>query len=120
MIKGIQVLGILVGLYLVSQTLLNYRRGNYGIRRTVFMVVLWSVMVVLFFNPSLMLLALPLLSTQDTIMSVLVIGVLGAFVLIAQVWQAVAKIERKLTELVQNLAIHDYLKDDTSDRNDDG
>ena len=111
MIKGIQILGMLVGLYLVAQTLLNFRRGNYGVRRTVFLMVLWSVMVVLFFNPSLAGLALPILTTQDVIMSVLVMGVLVAFVLITQLYQQMARVERRLTELVQNLAIHDYIKE---------
>ena len=111
MIKGIQILGILVGLYLVAQTLLNFRRGNYGVRRTVFWVFLWSVMVALFFNPSLAGLALPILTTQDAIMSVLVMGVLLSFVLITQLYQQMAGVERRLTELVQNLAIHDYMKE---------
>jgi len=104
MIKGIQILGLLVGLYLVAQTLLNFRRGNYGIRRTVFWVVLWSVMMGLFFNPSLAGLALPILTTQDVIISVLVTAVLMAFVLITQLYQEMADVERRLTELVQNLA----------------
>lgn len=111
MIKGIQILGMLVGLYLVAQTLLNFRRGNYGVRRTVFWVVLWSVMVALFFNPSLAGLALPLLTTQDVIMSVLVMSVLAAFVFITHLYQQMARVERAMTELVQNLAIHDYMKE---------
>jgi len=111
MIKGIQILGMLVGLYLVAQTLLNFRRGNYGVRRTVFWVALWSVMMMLFFNPSLAGLALPILTTQDVIISVLVTAVLMAFVLITQLYQQIADVERRVTELVQNLAIHDYIKD---------
>jgi len=114
MIKGIQVIGILVGLYLIGQTILNFRRGNYDARRAGFWLVLWTVMVVLFFNPSLMALALPILTTRDTIMSVLVIGLTGAFVLIAQIYQKMTGLEIKLTRLVQNLAIHDYLKDVSS------
>ena len=109
--RGIQVIGILVGLYLIGQTILNFRRGNYDARRTAFWLVLWTVMVVLFFNPSLMGLALPILTTRDAIMSVLVMGLTGAFVLIAQVYQKMAGLDRKLSRLVQNLAIHDYLKD---------
>ena len=114
MIKGIQVIGMLVGLYLIGQTILNFRRGNYDLRKTTFWLVLWTVMVVLFFNPSLMALTLPILTTRDTIMSVLVMGLTGALVLIAQVYQKMSDLEGKLTRLVQNLAIHDYLKDESS------
>ena len=111
MIKGIQIIGILVGLYLIGQTLLNFRRGNYNTKRTFFWMVLWTAMIVLFFEPSLMTLALPILTTRDTIMSVLVMGLMGVFVLLAQVFQKMASFEKKFSRLVQNLAINDYLKD---------
>ena len=111
MIKGIQILGMLVGLYLILQTLLNFYYKRYPLARTLVMTDVWSVMVVLFFNPSLAELVLPLLTTQDVIMSVLVIGTLGSLVLIANVWQNVAKMEKKFTELVQNLALNDYINE---------
>ena len=111
MIKGIQILGMLVGSFLILQTLLNFYYKRYRFARTLMMTVVWSVMVVLFFNPSLVELVLPLLTTQDVIMSVLVVGILGSFILIANVWQNVAKIEQKFTELVQNLALSDYINE---------
>ncbi len=111
MIKGIQILGMLVGSFLILQTLLNFYYKRYRLARTLMMTVVWSVMVVLFFNPSLVELVLPLLTTQDVIMSVLVVGILGSFILIANVWQNVAKIEQKFTELVQNLALNDYINE---------
>jgi len=111
MIKGIQMLGMLVGFYLILQTLLNFYYKRYRVARTLMMTVVWSVMVVLFFNPSLAELVLPILTTQDVIMSVLVIGLLGSLILIANVWQNVAKMEQKFTELVQNLALNDYVNE---------
>ena len=111
MIKGIQILGMLVGFYLILQTLLNYYYKRYRFARTLVMTVVWSVMVILFFNPSLAELVLPILTTQDLIMSVLVVGILGSLILIANVWQNVAKMEQKFTELVQNLAITDYINE---------
>ena len=111
MIKGIQILGMLVGFYLILQTLLNFYYKRYRLARTLVMTVVWSVMVVLFFNPSLAELVLPILTTQDVIMSVLVIGILGSLILIANVWQNVAKMEQKFTELVQNLALNDYINE---------
>ena len=111
MIKGIQILGMLVGFYLILQTLLNFYYKRYRLARTLVMIVVWSVMVVLFFNPSLVELVLPILTTQDVIMSVLVIGILGSLILVANVWQNVAKMEQKFTELVQNLALNDYINE---------
>lgn len=116
MIKGIQVVGVLVGLYLIVQTVLYYRRGNYGVRRAGFLLVLWSLVSVLFVYPPLASLVLPILATQDMVVSVLVVGLVVAFVLISQVYQQAARIERKLTELVQNIAIHDYVREAVNKR----
>ena len=102
---------MLVGTYLIVQTLLNYYYRRYRIPRTVFMIIVWGAMVVLFYNPSWAALALPLLSTQDVIMSVLVIGILGSLIMVAYVMQNVAKLEKQFTELVENLSIKDYVNE---------
>ena len=109
MIKGIQILGMLVGFYLSAQSILNYKLGNYGSKRTLFLVGIWSVMIVLFFNPSLSLMILPILTTKDMIMTVLVLGILFSFILITQLYQQLSIINKKLTQLAQSYAINEYL-----------
>ena len=111
MIKGIQIIGILVGLYLIAQTLINYKQGNYGPRKTIFWIALWSTMAALFLKTDIMRFLLPILTTEDAIMSVLVMGVLTSLILISQQYQQAARIERRLTELIQNLAIRDYIEE---------
>jgi hypothetical protein len=111
MIKGIQIIGLLVGFYLLARTIVDYRKGNYGIKKTVFWLALWILIIVLFIHPPLAQLALPVLMTQDIIMSVLVIGLVTAFVAVFEVYHQVTEISRKFTELVQNIAIHDYMKE---------
>lgn len=111
MIKGIQIIGLLVGLYLLARTLVDYRRGNYGVKKTVFWLALWASITVLFVHPSLAQLALPVLKTEDVIMSVLVLGLVTAFVIIFEVHRQVAKISAKFTKLVQNIAVHDYINE---------
>ena len=111
MIKGIQVLGMLVGIYLLFQTLYNYRTGNYGKFRMFFFIILWSTMIVLFLNPMLFTLALPFLTTQDMLMSVIVIGLLVSFLLISHLSYQISTIEKKLTDLVQNIAITNYFEE---------
>jgi hypothetical protein len=112
MIKGIQILGMLVGFYLAAQSILNYRLGNYGSKRTLFLVGVWSVMIVLFFNPSLSLMILPILTTKDMIMTVLVLGILFSFILITQLYQQISIINKKLTQLAQSYAINEYIEND--------
>jgi len=116
--KGIQVVGILVSLYLLAQTFLNYRRGNYSSKRALFFFALWGLVAFLFVYPSSVQFVLPILTTQDMIMSVLVVGLVITFVLISELYQQIGRIEKRITELVQNLAIRDYLSE-FSDRKDE-
>jgi len=111
MIKGIQIAGIFVGLYLIGQTLLSLKRGKYGIKRSFFWVLLWSFMILLFLNPSLVLLIHPILTMQNIVMSISIMSILLIFIFIAHLYQQIADIEKKVTVLVQNLAIHNYIKE---------
>jgi len=111
MIKGIQALGILVSAYLFAQALVQYKRGNNGFKRTVFWLSLWSVMAILFAFPSLTVLALPILTMKDAMLSIVVVGLLLAYILVYQMYQQTVRTERRLTALAQNMAIHDYIKE---------
>jgi len=117
--KGIQLVGIIVALYLLVQIYINYRRKNYSFRRALFFSLLWIVVLLLFAYPPLAELALPFLSTKDVIMSVLVIGIIILFLLISEIYQQIGKIEKRVEILVQNLAIEDYLKGVISENKDD-
>ena len=100
---------MLIGVYLLAQTYVNYRRSNYGIRRTLFFIFIWSIMIVLFLNPSLSLMMLPVLTTQDAIMSVLILSILTLFLMFTYLNQQISSINKKMTEIVQNIAIEDYI-----------
>lgn len=119
--KGIQVIGILVTVYLIFQSLRQYKKGNYGLKRTSFWLALWVLIGGLFAFPPLVELALPIFAMQDMMLTTLVVGLIVVFVLVYHAYQQVARIERKMTELAQNLAIHDYVNDavDDPDEKDD-
>ena len=110
MIKGIQILGILVGLYLLASTIYAYRRGESGLRKTMFWSLVWASMTSLFYNTNLVSIIMPILTTQDAIMTVLVIGILTSFLYINQVNRQIAHLNRKFAELAQNLALENYMK----------
>ena len=110
MIKGIQILGILTGLYLLTSTIHAYRRGEASLRKTIFWGLVWASMTALFYNTRLVNLFMPILTTQDAIMTVLVMGILTSFLYINQVNRQLAHLDRKFTELAQNLALENYMK----------
>lgn len=109
MIKGIQIVGILVGLYLLLSTLNNYRKGESNIERTAFWGLVWSVMTIFFANTQIVTIIMPILSTEDAIMTVMVLGILVSFLFINQVYMRVIDLDKKITTLSQNIAINDFV-----------
>lgn len=109
MIKGIQILGIMIGLYLLASTLYAHKKGEMGIRRTVFWSLVWTGMTALFYNTQLVSVIMPVLTTQDSIMTALVGGILTAFLYINQVNRQLAQLDKKVTTLTQNLALENYM-----------
>ena len=110
MVKGIQILGILTGLYLIASTIYAYRRGESSLRKTIFWGLVWASMTALFYNTKLVSVIMPVLTTQDAIMTVLVLGILTSFLYINQVNRQIAHLDSKFTELAQNLALENYMK----------
>jgi len=107
--KGIQVVGVLVGLYLAGLGVAGFVGGGYGWRRAGFWVVFGSTVSVLFLDPALASFALPFFTTQDTITTVLTVGILISFFLIARLQRQIVDRDRRLAKLVQSLALRDYL-----------
>lgn len=110
MIRGIQVLGILVSAYLIIQTVIQYRRGNSSVKKTALWLSLWTTVAFLFAVPSTTTFALSILSMENTVLAVLVVGLILAYAIVYETYQQATRTERKLTELAQNIAIHNYLE----------
>jgi len=109
MIKGIQLLGIGVSIFLIIQTLIQYRKGVYGLWRTLFLTGLWALIGFLFAFPSVTTFALPILSLESAVLTTQVVAIIVIFLILHHTYQQLAKIERRLTRLVQNIAVSDYL-----------
>jgi hypothetical protein len=109
--KGIQVVGVLVGLYLAGLGVAGFARGGYSWRRTGFWVIFGSMVSILFIDPVLASFALPFLTTQDTITTVLTVGILIAFSLIAQLYRQLSERDRQLTRFVQEVAVRGFAKE---------
>lgn len=109
--KGIQIIGIIVGIYLAARTYLNYKKGINNLKRTIFWLALWSTMIIVFIDPSLSELALPVLSTQDAMISAMILAILTVFVLIMHMWQHISKIEQMMVDLTQNIAVTEYMNE---------
>lgn len=74
-------------------------------------MILWALIGTLFMYPPLVELVLPIFAMQDAMLATVVVGLIVAFFLVYHTYQQVTKIEMKVTELVQNVAIHNYVKE---------
>jgi hypothetical protein len=79
---------------------------------------MWAIMGILFFNTSLVDLILPILSTEDIIITVLVMGVLVLFILFDYTFQQVSSLENRLNILMQNMDIENYFDKENPPKND--
>jgi len=111
MIKGIQLLGIIICLYLIYQTYYRSKKGALGNRSLIFWTALWVSILFLFFFPSLTLFLAPILNASDSMQMVQVIGIMILYILIFHLTLQMASLEEKLTKLTQNMSIRDYLSD---------
>lgn len=109
--KGIQILGIIISAYLIIQTLIQYKRKSYSLKKMISWIILWVLIGTLFTYPPLVELVLPIFAMKDAMLATMVVGLIVAYFLVYHTYQQVTKIEMKLTELVQNVAIHNYLKE---------
>jgi hypothetical protein len=107
MIKGLQIIGMLVGALLLSYTLYNYYKNKYSFKRTFFFSTFLIVMLVLFFNPSLLTIILPYLSTESYVISIIVISIIFIYVSLFYIYNQMQKIEKSISIIVQNMALRD-------------
>jgi hypothetical protein len=109
--KGIQLLGITIGLYLVIMTLIEYRSGKATLKRTLIFTGLWSLMILFFINTRLMYIFMPILSTENNVLTALVIGILIVFILYLDLYKKLNEVERSLSILVQRIALEEHQED---------
>jgi len=108
-LKAIQLLGEAVCLYLIIHTLNNKHRGLYGLSKTTVLLTCWAVVAVIFLDPRVMEM-LPFKLSESRDIGLMILSNLALFVLVGHLYAQVATLQRALTRLTQNLAIHDYLK----------
>jgi len=112
MVKGIQVLGIIVGIYLFFQTIMYLKRRPYSIKRIIPYIMLWISLIIIFINPSLAEITYPILMTQDKMTTAYVISTLLIFIMYSELWYKIMKIEKKTNDLIQFMSIHNYFNSD--------
>lgn len=104
-ILGIQILGILFGFFMMYYTFLHYKRKEYTTKEYAFWSVFWAVFVVVTLFPQILD---PVLTTLNIVRALdffIVVGFLFLMFVVLYTYTIVRKNERKLEEVVRQIAL---------------
>ncbi len=104
-ILGIQILGILFGLFMMYYTFLQHKRKEFTIKEYSFWFIFWGVFVIITLFPQILDPVLMTLNISRTLDLFIIAGFLFMIFVIFYTYIVVRKSQRKLEEVVRNIAL---------------
>ena len=104
-ILGIQILGILFGFFMMYYTFLQHKRKEFTIKEYSFWFIFWGVFVVITLFPQLLDPVLDTLNIARALDFFIITGFLFMIFIIFYTYTVVRKNQRKLEEIVRNIAL---------------
>lgn len=104
-ILGIQILGILFGFFMMYYTFLQHKRKEFTIKEYSFWFIFWGAFVTITLFPQILD---PILSTLNLVRALdffIIAGFLFLIFIIFYTYTIVRKNQRKLEEVVRNIAL---------------
>ena len=104
-ILGIQILGILFGFFMMYYTFLQHKRKEFTIKEYIFWFIFWGVFVIITLFPQILD---PVLTTLNIVRALdffIIAGFLFLIFIIFYTYTIVRKNQRKLEEVVRNIAL---------------
>lgn len=104
-ILGIQIIGILFGFFIMYYTFLQYKRKEFTIKEYIFWFAFWAIFVIIILFPQILD---PLLNTLNIARALdffIISGFLFLTFVIVYIYTLVRKNQRKLEEVVRNIAL---------------
>lgn len=102
---GIQIIGILFGIFMMYYTFLHYKRREFSIREYSFWLILWAVFIVVTLFPAILDPILKTLSIARTLDFFIIIGFLFLIGVTFYTYTIVRKNQKKLEEIVRSMAM---------------
>ena len=107
MIRGIQIVGLLVALATITFVLVARRKGRINGRSFVFWILFWFFFIVLDLYPSMVAYVSPVLTLEPNMYALTAGSVLTLFVLVFVLYSFLSDLNRKVAELTRQHAIVD-------------
>ncbi len=104
-ILGIQILGILFGFFMIYYTFLQYKRKEFTIKEYSFWFAFWAAFVVVTLFPQILDPLLKTFSIARTLDFFIITGFLFLIFVSFYTYTMVRKNQRKIEEIVRNVAL---------------
>ena len=102
---GIQIIGILFGIFMMYYTFLQYKRKEFTIKEYGFWLILWAVFIIITLYPGALDPVLESLSIARALDFFIIIGFLFLIGMIFYTYTIVRKNQKNLEEIVRNIAM---------------
>jgi hypothetical protein len=102
---GIQIIGVLFGVFMMYYTFLHYKRKEFTIKEYGFWMVLWAVFILVTLYPGVLDPVLESLSIARALDFFIIVGFLFLIGVIFYTYTIVRKSQKKIEEIVRNIAI---------------
>jgi len=113
MLKGIQIVGIFVSSILILISIYQVKKGSLSKTAFGIWVIFWGSISGIFFYPSFMVVIADMLNATDVMQTGIVISLMVLFLMIYYLYWKISKLDTKLSLIIQNMAIHDYMTEAT-------
>ncbi len=107
MIRGIQIVGLLVALVAFASIMIARRKGRINARSSVFWILFWNIFLALDLYPSLVAYFAPVLALESNMYILTAGSILTLFVLVFVLYSYLSDLNRKVVELTRQHAIVD-------------
>ena len=104
-ILGIQILGVLFGFFMMYYTFLQHKRKEFTIKEYSFWFIFWSAFVIVTLFPQILDPVLTTLNIGRALDFFIIAGFLFMIFVIFYTYTIVRKNQKKLEEVVRNIAI---------------
>ena len=105
MILGIQIAGLLFGLFMIYYSFLNYKRREFTLKEFSFWLVLWALFIIVTVFPNVLDPVVKSLNIARTLDLLIISGFIFLITAIFYNYTITRKVQRKLEFVVREMAI---------------
>ncbi len=110
--EGLQAVGLLISGFLLTKTIIDYKRGKIGKRGFVLWTVIWAFAVIAFIIPGVTQALFQLLDVGDAIIIALVLAVTVLFIIVYAIYSQMFRLNTQFKLVIQRLSIAEKLESD--------